>query len=84
MKIYEIIGKQLNRSLDHFNINKNLLNYLKEPNKIINVNVPLKINDELKLFSGYRVQHNNILGPYKGGLRFNPKVDLDECKALSG
>ncbi len=84
MKIYEIIGKQLNRSLDHFNINKNLLNYLKEPNKIINVNVPLKINNELKLFSGYRVQHNNILGPYKGGLRFNSKVDLDECKALSG
>ena len=84
MKIYDIIGKQINRALEHFNINKNLLNYLKEPNKIINVNVPLTINNELKLFSGYRVQHNNILGPYKGGLRFNPKVDLDECKALSG
>jgi glutamate dehydrogenase/leucine dehydrogenase len=57
---------------------------LKEPNKIINVNVPLTVNNEIKLFSGYRVQHNNILGPYKGGLRFNQKVDLDECKALSG
>ena len=84
MKIYDIIGKQLNKALAHFNINKNLLNYLKEPNKIINVNVPLTINNEIKLFSGYRVQHNNILGPYKGGLRFNQKVDLDECKALSG
>ena len=84
MKIYDIIGKQLNRALTKFNINNNLLNYLKEPNKVINVNVPLTINNELKLFSGYRVQHNNILGPYKGGLRFNPNVNLDECKALAG
>lgn len=36
-----------------------------------------------KLFKGYRVQHNNLLGPYKGGLRFNECVYLDECKALA-
>src|SRR3989344_732833 len=36
-----------------------------------------------RLFYGYRVQHNNALGPYKGGIRFHPKVDLDEVKSLA-
>ena len=84
MKIYDIIAKQVNRSLNSFNVNKNLLKYLEEPNKIIQVNIPMKINDEFKLIPGFRVQHNNLLGEYKGGLRFNKSVNLDECKALSG
>src|SRR4030042_714986 len=37
----------------------------------------------LKIFKGYRVQYNDIRGPYKGGLRFHPQVDLDEVKALA-
>ena len=84
MKIYDIIAKQINRTLNNFNINNNLLNYLKEPNKIIQVNIPAKINNNFCLIPGYRVQHNNLLGEYKGGLRFNQHVNLDECKALSG
>ena len=84
MKIYDIIVKQVNRSLNSFKINTNILKYLEEPNKIIQVNIPTKINDEFKLIPGYRVQHNNLLGEYKGGLRFNQHINLDECKALSG
>ena len=84
MKIYEIIAKQISKTLESYKINKNLLNYLNEPNKIMQVTIPVRINDEFKLYSGYRVQHNNLLGEYKGGLRFNPNVNLDECKALSG
>ncbi|NIL99748.1 MAG: glutamate dehydrogenase, partial [Acidobacteria bacterium] len=38
---------------------------------------------EYRLFKGYRVQHNNILGPYKGGMRYHPHVDIDEVKALA-
>lgn len=57
---------------------------LKEPDKVIEVNVPLLLDSgKTKTFRGYRVQHNNILGPYKGGLRFHPDVDLDEAKALA-
>lgn len=57
---------------------------LKEPDNVIEVNVPLLLDSgETKTFRGYRVQHNNILGPYKGGLRFHPRVDLDEAKALA-
>jgi len=81
---YEIIGKQIKKTLKYFNINNNLIQLLKEPNKIINVKVPVVLNNKYKFFSGYRVQHNNLLGPYKGGIRFNPRVDLDECKALAG
>jgi glutamate dehydrogenase (NAD(P)+) len=76
---YSIIGNQINECLKHFNINKKLLDSLKEPNKIVEVNFPYKN----KILTGYRVQHNNILGPYKGGLRFNENVSLDECKSLS-
>ena len=49
MKIYDIIAKQVNRSLNSFKINNNLLKYLEEPNKIVQVNIPSKINDEFKL-----------------------------------
>lgn len=57
---------------------------LKHPQRVIEVAVPIRLdNGELKVFTGFRVQHNNIRGPYKGGLRFHPQVDLDEVKALS-
>ena len=49
---------------------------------IVNFTVSLS-NGTTEMFKGYRVQHNNILGPYKGGIRFNKCVYLDECKALA-
>lgn len=61
-----------------------LLERLKEPDKIISVSLPLLMDDgKAKLFQGYRVQHNNILGPYKGGLRYHEQVSMDEVKALA-
>jgi len=57
---------------------------LSEPKNEIRVNFPaLMDNGEYRLFRGYRVQHNNILGPYKGGIRYHPQVDIDEVKALA-
>jgi len=57
---------------------------LKEPQRIINVTLPVEMdNGEIRNFQGYRVQYNNCLGPYKGGIRFHPQVSLDEVKALS-
>lgn len=84
MKIYNLINKQIINTLKNFNINNNLIKTLNEPNKIIGVNIPFRQNNEVKLIPGYRVQHSNIMGPYKGGLRFNELVNVDECKALSG
>lgn len=57
---------------------------LEEPKNIIQVNFPVRMDDgKLRLFQGYRVQHNNVLGPYKGGIRYHPKVSMDEVKALA-
>ncbi len=57
---------------------------LRIPNKIIMFSSPLqKDNGEIEVYSSFRVQHSDILGPYKGGTRFNKNVDLDEVKALA-
>lgn len=57
---------------------------LKKPQRIIEAALPVLMDDgSLKVFDSYRVQYNDIRGPYKGGLRYHPKVDLDEVKALA-
>jgi len=57
---------------------------LAQPQSEIMVHFPVKMDDgSYKLFKGYRVQHNNACGPYKGGLRFHPDVHLDDVKSLS-
>lgn len=61
-----------------------ILQILSKPQRQIEVNIPLKLdNGKTQIVKGYRVQYNNWLGPYKGGLRYHPQVDLDEVKALS-
>jgi glutamate dehydrogenase (NAD(P)+) len=63
------------------NLNYNILMHPK--NEII-VNFPVRMDDgSYRMFKGYRVQHNNILGPYKGGIRYHQDVTLDECKGLA-
>jgi len=57
---------------------------LKKPQKAIEVSVPVKMDDgSLKVFTGFRVQYSNARGPYKGGLRYHPQVDLAEVKSLA-
>lgn len=61
-----------------------LTKILSEPQRIVEVQIPLKMdNNETKLFKGYRIQHSNIRGPYKGGIRYHEQVSMDEIKALS-
>ena len=78
-----IIDKQLRKAAGLVNVNQNLLTVLSKPMNEIKVNFPVKINDKIEVFSGYRVQHNNYLGPFKGGLRYHPSVSIDEASALS-
>ncbi|MEN8662092.1 MAG: Glu/Leu/Phe/Val dehydrogenase [Lentimonas sp.] len=57
---------------------------LTQPKNEIMIHYPVQMDDgSWRLFKGYRVQHNNVLGPYKGGIRFHPEVKLDEVKTLS-
>ena len=75
---------QLKNAQKTAKIDDDIIEILKKPNKVITVNIPVKMdNDKLKIFQGYRVQHNNWRGPYKGGLRYAPSVDLDEVNALA-
>lgn len=61
-----------------------IIDFLKRPQRIIKVSIPLRReNGSLEFYEGYRVQHNNFLGPYKGGIRYFPEVNEDEIKTLS-
>lgn len=63
---------------------KEVVEMLRVPQRIINVSIPVRMDDgHMRLFQGYRVQHNNARGPYKGGIRFHPDVSMDEVKALA-
>ena len=65
-------------------INENDYVALKYPEKQLQVSVPVVMDDEsVKVFEGYRVQHNSARGPYKGGIRFHQDADMDEVKALA-
>lgn len=75
---------QLNHALDIAGFTSKTLERLSHPDRMVNVNIPVVMDDgKLKYFSGYRIQHNNWLGPYKGGIRFHPEVNMDEVMALS-
>lgn len=57
---------------------------LREPKKVIEVSFPVRMDDnEIRMFKGYRVIHNDSLGPGKGGIRYHPEVSLEEVKALA-
>lgn len=63
---------------------KNKLQALEQPEREVHVNIPVVMdNGSLRMFAGYRVQYNRALGPYKGGIRYHPNVDLNEVKALA-
>jgi len=76
--------KQLENAASLLNLDKNVLEILKNPKRILEVSIPIKMDSgEIEVFRGYRVQYNDALGPFKGGIRFHPKVNLSEVKALS-
>ncbi len=76
--------EQFNKTADSMNLNPNIRRILSITNNEIIIHFPVKMDDgSVEIFTGYRVQHNNALGPYKGGLRYHPTVDVDDAKALA-
>src|SRR5205823_6796041 len=66
------------------NIDPDIARILAQPKNELIVNFPVRMeNGKYQMFKGYRVQHNNILGPYKGGIRYHQEANLDEMKALA-
>jgi len=84
MNAFENAMQQLDNAAKIIKLDEKVHQALKRPQKIIEVSLPVKMdNGSLRFFDGYRVQYNNWRGPYKGGIRFFPEVDKDEVKALS-
>jgi len=84
MSLFESTLKQIRRASDLMNLDQEVLDVLSVPQRKIEVNIPVRMDDgTLKIFQGFRVQHNNYMGPYKGGIRFHQQVDLQEVLALS-
>lgn len=81
---FENAQEQFDKVVKYLKIGPDLLAILREPQKVFEVNLPVKLdNGEMRVFRGFRAQHNNALGPYKGGIRFHQNVSEDEVKALS-
>ncbi|MDO4690005.1 MAG: Glu/Leu/Phe/Val dehydrogenase [Fusobacterium sp.] len=75
---------QVKKACDALGANPAVYELLKEPQRIIEISIPVKMdNGTIKTFKGYRSAHNDAVGPYKGGIRFHPDVNADEVKALS-
>lgn len=75
---------QLERVAVVGNFGKEILEILKKPQREIKINIPVRMDDgRLEIFEGYRVQHNNFFGPYKGGIRYHPDADENEVRALA-
>ncbi len=82
--MYDNVLQQFNKTADRMNLNPNIRRILAITNNELIVHFPVKMdNGEVEIFTGYRVQHNNALGPYKGGLRYHPTVDVEDAKALA-
>ena len=81
---YKVALDQLDRAAKVCGLSPEIREILSQPKNEIITNFPVRMdNGEYKMFKGYRVQHSNILGPYKGGIRYHEQVSLDEVKALA-
>jgi glutamate dehydrogenase (NAD(P)+) len=76
--------KSIDEAAALINCDKNVLARLKKPKRCIAVSVPVRMDDySVKVFTGYRVQYNSTLGPYKGGIRYHQNVDMGEVVGLA-
>lgn len=73
----------IRKSAEKLHLNTYLIEQIIQPDRVIEVKVPVKIKGQKQTLSGFRSQHNNALGPYKGGIRFHPQVNREEVVALS-
>src|SRR2546422_3901866 len=81
---FEVALKQLDEAAKLIKLDKGLHQVLANPKRVLTVSLPVKMdNGEIRVFTGFRSQHNDARGPYKGGIRYHPQVSIDEVKALS-
>src|SRR5271154_6912985 len=81
---FRIAQIQFDMAAEYLKLDPGLRQILRTPKRVMEVSIPVKLdNNQIKVFTGFRVQHNVARGPAKGGLRYHPGVTLDEVKALA-
>jgi glutamate dehydrogenase (NAD(P)+) len=81
---FEVALEQLDEAAKLIKLDNGIHKILAHPKRVLTVSVPIRMdNGEITVFTGFRSQHNDARGPYKGGIRYHPQVTLDEVKALS-
>jgi glutamate dehydrogenase (NAD(P)+) len=80
----DIVRYYFDLAADHLGLADDIRVVFWTPYREVTVQIPVKLSDgKTHVFSGYRIQHNGARGPYKGGIRFHPEVDIDEVRALA-
>jgi len=80
----DIVRYYFEKAADHMKLADDVRTVFWTPYREVTVQIPVKCSDgKIHVFSGYRIQHNGARGPYKGGVRFHPEVDVDEVRALA-
>jgi glutamate dehydrogenase (NAD(P)+) len=83
-KPFEMASAQLEKAAGMLGLDNGKLDKLRYPKRELLIHFPVKMDDgSIKIFRGYRVQHNMARGPFKGGIRYHPDTDLDEVRALA-
>jgi glutamate dehydrogenase/leucine dehydrogenase len=81
---FEIALKQLDEAAKLINLEQGMRDVLANPKRVLTVSLPVKRdNGKIEVFTGFRSQHNDARGPFKGGIRYHPQVTIEEVKALS-
>ena len=84
VNVFEMAQSQVKNACDKLGMEPAVYELLKKPMRVIEVSIPVKMDDgSIKTFKGFRSQHNDAVGPTKGGIRFHQNVSRDEVKALS-
>ncbi|HGM3186498.1 TPA: NAD-specific glutamate dehydrogenase [Clostridioides difficile] len=84
VNVFEMAQSQVKNACDKLGMEPAVYELLKEPMRVIEVSIPVKMDDgSIKTFKGFRSQHNDAVGPTKGGIRLHQNVSRDEVKALS-
>src|SRR5258706_3935904 len=80
----EMAVRQFEIAAEKLHLDKNVAARLQRPDRALIVSAPVRMDDgSVRVFTGYRVQHNDTLGPFKGGIRCHPEVNLGEVSALA-
>jgi glutamate dehydrogenase (NAD(P)+) len=81
---WEMALRQFHAAADHLSLKRWIREYMAYPHRELIVNFPVEMdNGSVQMFTGYRVHHNTVLGPTKGGIRYSPEVRISEVRALA-